>query len=387
VEPVIFLDANASMPALPEAKEAFLRVLPLHGNASSPHAFGRALRKKLDESREAVAAALGGPAKQVYFCSGASEANRWVVDALVLAGQARGDVMPGLTWHPKQLLKVVVSPLEHPSMAKPLEAAAKRGELALHLLPMSPDGALDFSDSALATADAVVVTAAHNETGIIPDFAALCAALPPHAIWVTDASQAVARCQPVPERADVVIASSHKMGGIVGAGAFLLRNNARSLPMPWAGGGQEGGVRPGSEAVPLIAAMGAAAARIERTRAEHEALRPLRDTFEQELLQLCPAAKVIGASVNRLPNTSAVTFQGIDGEALRMALDMAGLAVGFGSACSALAPHPSPALLSLGLSAGEARATARFSFSIGDNSAVMNEAAVRIGRVVTNLMR
>jgi cysteine desulfurase len=376
MQTAIFLDANASAPVLPEAKEAFLRALSMMGNASSPHAFGRVLRKQLDESRVAVAAALGGAAKHLYFCSGASEANRWIVDAFVLAGQGAGEP-----------IIVVASPLEHPSLMKPLEAAAKRGEIVLNVLAIDAEGELDLDLPAMALADAVVVTAAHNETGIMPDLMGLCRIMPSKTILVTDASQAVARASKVPERADVVIASAHKMGGIVGAGAFLLRGNARSLPMPWAGGGQEGGVRPGSEAVPLIAAMGAAALQVERVRMEHESLRVLRDDFEAKLLQRCPNARVLGVKANRLSNTSAVVFGHIDGEALRMALDMAGLAVGFGSACSALAPHPSPALLLLGLSPEEARATARFSLTPGDSETMLNEALNRLGGVVAALER
>jgi cysteine desulfurase len=168
----------------------------------------------------------------------------------------------------------------------------------------------------------------------------------------------------LPKRVDAIVASAHKIGGYAGSGALLLRGNARRLKPPWSGGGQEAGMRPGTEALALHAAFGAACAVVERSRAQHRALRASRDQIEAALVDAW-GARVLGIDQARLDNTSAVVVPGVDGDALRIALEAAGVAVGFGAACSALVPEPSPSLLALGLSPDEARATVRISLPPG----------------------
>jgi cysteine desulfurase len=345
----LFLDANASVPALPEARATLAEVAALRGNPSSPHAMGRALRRRLDDARAAVAAALGGAAKEVVFTSGATEGNRWLTDTLVRRGRQAGAP-----------LRVATTPLEHPSLARPLARAAEEGDLVVTELAVDETGAVDTA--ALADADAVFVTAAHNETGILPRLADVLAAARDDAVVACDAAQATGRLPPLPARVDAVVASAHKMGGVAGAGALLVRGRAAQLPSPWAGGGQEDGRRPGTEALAVIAAFGAAAARVEQVRAAHAALAPLRDRLEEALVDAW-GARALGAGAERLANTSALVVPGVDGEALRMSIDLAGVCVGFGSACSALAPEPSPALLALGLDRAQARATVRLSLA------------------------
>ena len=353
----INLDANASVPPVLSAKQALIQALDFEGNASSPHALGRAQRRVLDDARAHVAAALGGHDKEVVFTSGASEGNRWLVDAIVLLGQNR-----------RQPLNVVCTPLEHASLAKPLLKAHERGLLKLSML----------DEAVLQEADVLFTTAVHNETGIEIDLAGLMPRVPAKTIWVSDVSQAVGRKGPVPTRVDALVASAHKMGGVVGAGALLLRGNAKQLPAPWTGGGQEGGLRPGTESVPLIAAFGAAAKEVDATRKAHQALAPLRDSLEASLLAAWPFAKVLGNTDSRIPNTCAITLFDVDGEALRIAIDTAGVCVGFGSACSALAPEPSPALMALGLSPSEARSTIRISLHPKNTPEEIQEALKRL---------
>lgn len=371
VRDTIYLDANASAPPLPEALAALGEAASLGANPSSPHARGRLARRVLDEARRHVAKALGGSDKDVLFTSGASEANRWLVDALVARAADQG-----------RALSVVTSPLEHPSLAKPLARAAGSGAIALTVLEVLPTGALVLDDEALAKADAVLLTAAHNETGVLPALDEVLARVSPSCLVGVDGAQAIARLPPLPSRVDAVVSSAHKMGGLPGAGAVLLRGNARELMAPWAGGGQEGGRRPGTEALPLLAAFGAAAAVVERTREETAALAPVRDALEEALLAAWPGAVVVGREVPRLANTSAITLANIDGDALRMAIDRAGVCVGFGSACSALAPEPSPALLALGLSRDRARATVRFSLAPGADLALVDETVRRLTRLL-----
>lgn len=364
-EGALYLDANASVPMLPEALAALVTAAAIGANPSSPHAAGRAARRTLDEARRAVAVALGGHDKDVVFTSGASEGNRWLVDAILEA-------------HAEKSPHFVMSPLEHPSLRKPLERAAQAGRCTLEVLPLLDDGSLVLSEALLHGADAIFVTAAHNETGVVSDVAEVARLASPGALLAVDAAQAVGRLEPLPARVDAVVASAHKMGGPKGAGALLLRGNARRLPNPWPGGGQEGGRRPGTEALALVAAFGAAAAAVSTTRAQHARLAPLRDRLERGLLTTWQGSRAIGAAAARLPNTSAILVPGFDGEALRLAIDLAGVCVGFGSACSALAPEPSPALLAFGLGRDEARATLRLSLAPGDDEALVDEALRRL---------
>lgn len=362
----IDLDANATVPPLPAVLSALPRLMATHHNPSAPHAGGRSARRTLDQARRHVATALGARDKDVFFTSGATEGNRWLTDAIVLAGQKRGAP-----------LSVWVSPLEHPSVKKPLDAAHAEGLLVLSVGAVSADGALSVDD-AFRAADVVCVTGAHNETGILwPLESILSEARSDAIVWI-DASQRVARVGAVPARADAVVMSAHKIGGLAGAGAVALRNNGRKLAPPWAGSGQENGLRPGTEAIGLIAAMGEAAAHIGTSREAHAALAPVRDTLERALLEAWPGARVLGAAQERLPNTTAICLSGADGEALRMLIDTAGVYVGFGAACSALAPAPSPSLMALGLTAAEARATVRLSLAIGTTTETALEAAARL---------
>ncbi len=369
------LDANASAPPVGEALVALSAAARVAANPSSPHALGREARRVLDDARRHVALALGGRDKEITFTSGASEANRWLVEALA-SGTGAGGAGAG------RPPRVVTTPLEHPSLRKPLEAAAARGALSLEFLDVTAEGALVLEGDALAGADAVFVTAAHNETGVLPALSDVLARVGERCLVAVDAAQASARLPALPARVDAIVASAHKMGGLPGAGALLLRGNARELPSPWGGGGQEGGRRPGTEALPLLAAFGAAAAVVERTRRETLALAALRDELEGALLSLWPGSVVIGRHQPRLANTCAITVPDVDGEALRMAIDQAGVCVGFGSACSALAPEPSPALLALGLSREQARATVRLSLAPNTDAAVVEEARIRLSRAL-----
>ncbi|MEI6790318.1 MAG: aminotransferase class V-fold PLP-dependent enzyme [Myxococcaceae bacterium] len=236
---ILNLDANASLPPIQAAKDALIRSLDLEGNPSSPHSLGRTQRRLLDQARVRVAQAMGGHEKEIFFTSGASEGNRWLVDAVLATGN----------------LKVWSTQLEHPSLAKPLEKTQR----------------VEHPEEA----DIIFATAAHNETGLITDWDALIARAKPEAILVSDISQTLGRLAPLPNRIDALVCSAHKIGGFPGVGAVLIRNRAKALKAPWTGGGQEGNLRPGTEALNLIMAFGAAASEIEAMRAANQALEPL----------------------------------------------------------------------------------------------------------------
>ena len=250
-------------------------------------------------------------------------------------------------------------------MANPLAEAVSSGAVELSLIPICRQGQWNLCAVDFAKADVLITTAAHNETGLLAPLEALEKALPEDAIWVLDAAQSFARQAIPPRRADLVVVSGHKVGAPSGCGALLIRNRARALPPPLSGGGQEAGLRPGTEAWVLHAAFGAVCGVINDIREENQKLGVLRDELERDLLAAWPAAQALFVDCPRLPNTSALVLPGVNGEALRMAIDASGVCVGFGAACSALAPEPSAALLSLGLSPQEARATVRVSLPIG----------------------
>jgi len=380
---MVFLDANASAAVLPQAKAALLAALDVPGNPSSPHAIGRKKRLLLDEARDHVAGALGCSDKNVMFTSGATEGLRFVVEALGERSRQRDDV-----------LKVWTSPLEHPAVHKNLERAQHRGLLNVIVGDVDAEGRVDFEQA--SSADAVLCTRAHNETGILVDVDALCDVVTDDCIVCVDASQAVARLPVLPARVDVGVCSAHKLGGVSGCGAVFLRQRAKDLSAGWTGGGQESQLRPGTEATALVAAMGAACAVIDDTRQKSQALAPLRDALEDAVVALDPVDGegdarqglfVVGKAVDRLPQTSAIAFCGVGPEALRMWADREGLAVGFGSACSALAPHASTALLALGLDEKTARSTMRLSLDLDVTQDVVDEAQRRLGQLIDKMKK
>ena len=255
---------------------------------------------------------------------------------------------------------VLISLFEHPSLAKPAFLAAQRGAINLEIIDANDRGNLALDVEKVQSADVVIVCQAHNETGIVPDFTEILSHVKPEALVMSDVAQGLSRLNPLPLRVDVMTFSAQKVGGFPGVGALIMRGNGKKLPPPWSGGGQERGFRPGTESVPLIAAFGAAASLVSAERVRNAALAPLRDYFEEILLQNMHL-KIIGKETFRLPNTSALCFFKEDPDALRIACDMAGLSVGFGAACSGLAPEGSFALKRLMLSLAEEKSTVRFS--------------------------
>ncbi len=347
----IYLDANGSCPPGPEARDKIAAMVSLIGNPSSFHEDGRSLRALIDDARDHVARSLNARPRELIFTSGASEANRLFVDALVLKAKRE-----------QKILKIIMSPYEHPSLLKPVLAAADEGFFQVRVMDLDSEGKLVLEED-LANADVFLCCQAHNESGILPDLEAFLRQISPHTLVMSDISQGLARLKAPSVRVDVMTCSAQKMGGYAGSGALVMRGQAALLPAPWPGGGQERGFRPGTESALLIAAFGEAARVIDETRKINQELCPLRDHFEQLLSsQDC---LIIGANLPRLANTSAVCFRGQNPDALRIACDMAGLSVGFGAACSGLAPEGSFALKRMGLRLEEEKSTVRFSLAPG----------------------
>lgn len=362
----LYLDANGSMPAARAAQEKLISLLGLLGNPSSFHEDGRAVRMIIDEARSHIASAVRAKSKEVIFTSGASEANRLFVDALIKKARLHG-----------ARLKILMSPFEHPSLYKPVLEAGELGLIDVSIINVDGDGLLDLDEAALGACDVLMLCQAHNETGIVPDLAKALKWVRPDAMVMSDISQGLARLPLIPSRVDVLTFSAQKMGGFSGAGALVLRGGATTLPAPWLGGGQERGFRPGTESTLLIAAFGEAARNLDELRAKHEKQAALRDDLEKIIAAKVPV-QILGQHAPRLGNTSALCFLHADPDALRIACDLYGLSVGFGAACSGLAPSGSFALKRLGLSPQAEKTCIRFSLPPDALEEDVKEAARRL---------
>ncbi|HWA48123.1 MAG TPA: cysteine desulfurase family protein [Dongiaceae bacterium] len=344
----VYMDANATMPISGAARSALEHALQALGNPSSVHRFGRTARALVDQAREQVAKLVGARAQDVVFTSGGTEANN-------LALASRGD------------RALIVSGLEHDSVLKPALAAKAR------VLRTLPDGRVDIGDLELALAQVgkpafVSLMLANNETGVIQPVREA-ADLVRRAVGILhcDASQAPGRIRVdmAALGADLLTLSAHKMGGVLGAGALVLKGDV-SLSPQLLGGGQEKFRRAGTENVPAIAAFGAGAA---EAAALPESSSALRDRLEAQLAEFGAGVTVLGKDSERLPNTSCFALAGKASETLVMALDLAGYAISAGSACSSGKVKPSHVALAMGHREEVARGALRVSLGAWNKAA------------------
>jgi len=302
------LDANATEALRPGARQALIAAMDVGGNPSAVHAGGRAARRVLEESRAGIAARFGVAPGDVVLTSGGTEAN-----ALALHG-----LMPG-RW-------ILVGATEHPAVR-----AATPGAMEL---PVHPDGTVNLETLSTLLAEGppalVCLMAANNETGVLHPLAEVAALCRQHkAILHVDAVQSAGRIGIEAVGATTIAISAHKLGGVPGAGALLLAPGLH-LPPLIAGGGQERGRRGGTEPLPAIAAFGAAVAESYDARR----IAALRDAIEAGLRRIAPEVIIAGAAAPRLPNTTLAVLPGIRAETQVIALDLAGVRVSAGSACS-----------------------------------------------------
>ena len=327
----VYFDHNASSPLNGAARKAMLPWLDRPANASSRHGYGRAARAAVDYAREQVAASVGAHPTQVIFTSGGTEA-----DNLAIQGICAN--LP--------VSQIVVSAIEHPAVMKPSVAMQKRGwKLAKIGVDMQGRVAVDgLQDLLCQPAGLVSVMLANNETGVLQDLPAMAAIARKHgAVMHTDAVQALGKLRLDFNALGVhaMSLSAHKIGGPQGMGALVLDKRVDLQPLLY-GGGQEKGLRSGSENVAAIVGFGAACAQLPLP--ESAALRNKLETGLQAL-----GAVIFGGQAERLGNTSFFALDGVDGETLVMALDRAGYAVASGSACSSDSSDPSPVLMAMGV--------------------------------------
>ena len=333
--PRTYLDWNATAPLRPEARAAMIAALDLAGNASSVHAEGRAARAIVESARESVAALVGARPADVVFTSGATESNVTVLSA---------------GWS-----TIFVADIEHESVLHP----AKTSRARIVEMPVCDSGLVDSG----AIADAVLCAAepfghallslqlANNETGVIQPVADIARFARAHGIAIhTDAVQACGRLAVDVAQLDVdyLSISAHKLGGPKGVGAHVCRDGA-ALPSLLLGGGQERRRRAGTENVAAIAGFGAAALAAMQDLAGIERQRSCRDKLVAAIQQMTPEAVVIGAAADRLPNTSCIALPGKTAETLLIKLDLAGIAISAGSACSSGKVGASHVLRAMGL--------------------------------------
>jgi len=342
------------------------------GNASSPHTEGRRARAAIDEAREQVAHLVGARPREIVFTSGATEAN-----ALALLGSLRAT--KGKT--------AFCSAIEHPSVLRTLEAA---DSVDLSVGPVDRDGLLD--DRGTIRAGLVSVMLANNETGIVLPVAEIARrAREAGAIVHTDAVQACGKMRvDVGELGvDLLTLSAHKMHGPKGAGALYVRQPVRLCPL-YAGGAHERGWRPGTENVAAIVGLGAAAQLADREyRARRERWIGLGARFLDGLRSGLPAARLNAPEdpQRRIPNTFSFTIERCEGEAVLLALDLDGISIATGSACSSGAMEPSHVLLAIGLSRREAEQSVRISFHANTTEADVDRCVDALERAVKKLRR
>ena len=367
----VYLDNAATTPVRPEVLEAMLPYLgrEAFGNPSSPHRFGRAARAGVEEAKRTIAETLGAEPNEVIFTSGGTEADNLAVIGAALASRHRGGPF-----------RVAASATEHKAVLAAAHAVRGLGGEEI-VLPVSPDGVIDEQgvEDALARGAAVVsVMWVNNEVGTVQPVAALAARCRETGVaFHTDAVQAFGKI-PVSLR-DVpctfLTISGHKIGAPKGIGALVVRDR-RGIEAIVHGGGQQFGIRPGTENVPGIIGLAqavelAGAERVEFARRAAE----LRDLLERRLLEIVPDAVINGRGGERAPHVTNVSIPGTDSEALLMHLDLAGIACSSGSACSSGAVEPSHVLTAMGVPRDLGVAALRFSFG-KDNTADDVEAVV-----------
>ena len=359
----IYLDHNATTPLHPEVAALIARLLTEEfGNASSVHTFGQRAKSVLDEARSHVATLIGAEPGDLVFTSGGTEADNFAIRGAAEAMEQAGR---------KHL---IASSIEHEAVLTTMKSLERRG-WTVTLLPVGHSGIVepDALRAVMRDGTALVsVMHANNEIGTIQPVRELAdIAHERGALFHTDAVQSVGK-MPVSTRelgVDLLSLSGHKFNGPKGTGALWLKRGTR-LTATMTGGRQERNRRAGTENVPALAGLGLACklarAGIAGTPSKIEGLAALRDRLEAGILANVPDAAVNGARDRRVPNTTNISFEGIEAESLLIALDLEGVAVSTGSACSSGSLEPSHVIKAMGLPHHRGTSSIRFSFGLGN---------------------
>jgi cysteine desulfurase len=377
----IYLDHNATTPVEPAVLDAMLPFFSGDfGNASSIHTFGQRARSAVETAREQVAALLNARPQEIVFTSGGTESDNHAIFGVVNAAAAAATAK-----------HIITSSLEHEAVLNTCQALEKQS-VAVTYLPVNRDGLINLDDLRKSLRpETVLITVMHanNELGTVQPLAEIGRIAAEADIYFhTDAVQSVGKI-PVDVkslRLDLLSLSGHKLYAPKGIGALFIKGGARIRQFLY-GGHHQRGFRPGTENVAGIVGLGKAA-ELARIALDSDAQRisGLRDKLEHGLLSRIPDSHANAANAPRTPNTSNITFSGIEGEALIIALDLKGLACSTGAACSSGAVEPSHVLTAIGLPASEARASIRFSLGRHTTAADI-DAALEIVPVAVALLR
>ncbi len=375
----IYFDHNATTPVDPAVVQTMTTILTEeYGNASSVHHFGQRAKAILDDARSSVAALIGGEPSEVVFTSGGTESDNFAIRGVAEALEPTGR------------RHVIASGIEHEAVLNTVKALARRGWRTT-LLPVDASGLLDPAALAAALTDdtaLVSVMHANNEVGTIQPVAELAAAAHARgAIFHTDAVQSVGKIS-VDVRAlgvDLLSLSAHKFNGPKGAGALWIRRGTR-LTAILTGGKHERSRRAGTENVPGLGGLGQAA-RLAAAKLPAEARRvaALRDRLESGILAAVSGTVVNGTRDPRIPNTTNISFEAVEAESLLIALDLEGVAVSTGSACSSGTLEPSHVLRAMGLPSPRTQNSIRFSLGAGNTDADVDFVVARLPGLVGKL--
>jgi cysteine desulfurase len=374
----IYLDHNATTPLHPAALDAMRPFLEQHhGNPSSIHAAGRETRAAIDDARDRLAKLLGAKPHEIIFTGGGTEADNLAILGLARRHHARGN-------------HVITCATEHHAVLHACEWLEKREGFRVTVLPVEPSGQLDPARlrAALTPETTLVsVMTANNETGVrhpIAELAAICRER--GVLFHTDAIQTFGK-DPLPPLGasafDAVSLAAHKFRGPQGAGLLWLRAGV-PLDRLTHGGSHEGERRPGTENTAAIAGL-ARAAELALAKIETAHLTTLRERLWTGVRNAFPATIRNGAPDDCLPNTLNVSFPGLDGESLLIALDLEGICASSGSACMVGSIQPSHVLLAMGVPVEIAQATVRFSLGSTNTAEEIEDAIIRIQKVSTRL--
>ncbi len=372
----VYLDNNATTPVLPEVLQA---VLPYYGerfgNASSIHHHGQDARGAVERAREAVAKLLACRASEIVFTSGGTEADNLAIFGSVHSGD-----------------HVITSTVEHHAVLNACKRVEAKG-CELSIIPVDGRGLVDPADVKRAlrpNTKLVSIMLANNETGVVQPVAEIAKiARESKAYFHTDAVQAAGKIPLSVDQigCDLLTISGHKLHAPQGTGALCIRKGTKLDPMLY-GGSHERQRRAGTENVPGIVGLGRAAhlASAGFDDGAHSQMASLRDRLEKELLNI-EAVGLNGDGAPRVPNTTNIYFDGIEGEALVIALDLQGLAVSTGAACSSGAIEPSHVLTAMGLRPDRAKASIRFSLGKQNTQADIDFALELIPATVARLRK
>jgi cysteine desulfurase len=377
LDPVIYFDNNATTAVAPEVLEVMLPFLSdRYGNPSSMHRFGGLVRRQIDAARQQVAALLGAHPEEIYFTSCGSESDSMAVVGFTKVHKSRARIITSMVEHP------AIRSLCHGLKAEGFElvevGVSGAGLLDLALvsrLPLDPDTLLTFMW-------------ANNETGVlfpVEELAAL--AHDKGAVFHTDAVQAVGKIPTSVETSaiDMLSLSGHKLHAPKGVGALYVRKGTKLSPF-LVGGHQEHGMRAGTENVASIVGLGKACElAMGNLTEENTRVRRLRDRLEAGLLATCAGAHLNGDPARRLPNTTNVSFEFIEGEGILLLLDEKGIAASSGSACTSGSLEPSHVMMAMGVPYTLAHSSVRFSLSRYTTDADVDAVLAAMPAIVTRL--